>query len=157
MKISDSIYFDGDSLLVDKPTKIIYTGSLCHDEPQAIYMHCGYGALWENLQEIRLVKGSNGYEGDITFLKNDIMFFCFRTSDNKWDNNNGANYTVNISNIEQTFEKSDPLALIEMPRLKKGYLIKKKIKITFYKVIVFIGKLFSGKIIKFSKEKGDIA
>ena len=33
--------------------------------------------------------------------------------------------------------------LPEVPRLKRGYLVRKKIKIAFYKIISFVGKLIS--------------
>jgi len=155
MRITDSVYFDGDSLAINVPTKVIYSGYLCDDEPKEIYMHFGYGLLWDNLQEIKLNKGLNGYEGDIEFTDDNLVFFCFRSSNDKWDNNNGENYIAEVIKEIPIFPPTDSMALIEMPRLKSAYLIKKKIRITFYKIIQFIGKIFSGRILKYSKEKGE--
>ncbi len=148
MKISDEIYFDGDNLLIDTPTKIIYTGTLINESPDAIYMHYGYGISWDNLQEAKLTKGVSGYECDITFSEFGDVNICFRSSNGTWDNNNSQNYTVHIDNVEHEIPTEDTLALVAMPTLKSRYLIRKKIRITFYKIIVFIGKLFSGKLIK---------
>ena len=150
MNLSNNIYFDGDLLKVDAPTKVIYSGFLAEKSPNCIYMHYGYGLLWENLQEVKLVKNiNNNFEADITFTKNDLVFFCFRDSNGKWDNNNGHNFM-----IEPIAENYAPLVPVNSrldllyPKLKKGYFIRKKIKITFYRIISFVGKLISGKIFK---------
>ncbi len=148
MNILDTIYFDGDALKIDTLTKIIYSGSLTSDSPDEIYMHYGYGLLWDNLQEIKLLKGPSGYENDIVFDEFGDVNFCFRSSNGRWDNNNGSNYVATVERQIIDIPVSDSMALIEIPRLKKGYLIKKKIKITFYKIISFIGKLFTGKLLK---------
>lgn len=39
MDLNDFVYFDGDSLITYKATKIIYKGKLCDDEPKELYMH----------------------------------------------------------------------------------------------------------------------
>ena len=148
MKITDNIYLDGEELFPDTPIKIIYTGFLVDDSPEAIFMHYGYGLMWDNLQEIKLTKGSKGYESDVTFCEFGEVHFCFRSSNNTWDNNNGQNYQASIEFSKPDIPISDSLALIAMPEPKTGYLIRKKIRITFYRVITFIGKLFSGKILK---------
>ena len=148
MNISDTIYFDGDTIFYETPTKIIYKGILAQNSPEEIYMHYGYGLMWDNLQETKLTKGINGYEGDITFFEYGNAYFCFRTHDNTWDNNNGQNYYIEVKRPEKDYSVTDTLALIAMPEFKKGYLIQKRIKITIYKLIVFIGKLFSRKDIK---------
>ncbi len=148
--IAETIYFDGDEIVINRPTKVIYKGFLCDSSPETMYMHYGYGLLWENLQEIKLVKNiNNNFEADITFSKNDLVFFCFRDSNGKWDNNNGQNFM-----IEPAMENYAPLVPVNSrldllyPRLKRGYFIRKKIKITFYRIISFVGKLISGKIFK---------
>ncbi len=146
MNISDSIHFDGVNLFAGQTSKIIYNGFLAQDEPEEIYMHYGYGYNWENLQELKLVKGPSGYEGDITFIRADELNFCFRSQNGKWDNNNRQNFIATI----------DPAPILrgpkinyldsEIPTLKKIYYLKKKIKLTFYKLFSGISKLFSGKL-----------
>ncbi len=148
MNISNVIYFDGESLKPDISTKIIYSGFLAKEEPAEIYMHYGYGNYWDNLQEVKLTKGPSGYENDVVFTEFGNIHFCFRSSNGTWDNNEGQNYLANIEKPEFDIPTSDSMALVEVPRLKKGYLIRKKIRITFYKVISFIGKLFTGKLLR---------
>ena len=151
MRITDSIYFDGDNLIAGKSSKIIYCGFLCKDEPAEIYMHCGYGLLWEGLQEIKLLKGVDGYEADINFVNADNVFFCFRTPDGKWDNNFGQNYMIEIKKRELSLVKKNDHVLPDVPKLKKIYYIKKKIKVAFYKTISIIAKLLTGDIEYFKK------
>jgi hypothetical protein len=83
LNILGVIHFDGAKLFAGQTSKIIYKGDLCNDCPENIYMHYGYGYNWDNLQELKLVKGPNGYEGDITFIKSDDLNFCFRSSNRK--------------------------------------------------------------------------
>ena len=101
--------------------------------------------MWDNLQEIKLIKGINGYEGDVTFFEYGNAYFCFRSPENNWDNNNGDNYCVEIQRNIPEIPITDSLSLVAIPELKKGYLIRKKFRITFYKLVIFIGKLFSRK------------
>ena len=153
MNITDSIYFDGDMLIAGKPSKIIYRGFLCDNDPEEIYMHCGYGLLWEGLQEIKLLKGPVGYEADINFVNADEIYFCFRCSKGKWDNNNGKNYSITVNKRELSLVKTTEHVLPEVPRLKKIYYIKKKIKVAFYRTISLIGKLITGDIDYFRKRR----
>ena len=77
MNVNGSVYFDGDTLVANKASRIIYTGSLCEGAPEEIYMHYGYGLLWEKLSEIKLLKGLTGYEADVTFTEFGDVYFCF--------------------------------------------------------------------------------
>ncbi len=153
MNLNNTIYFDGDDLIIGRPSKIIYKGFLCENEPEEIYMHCGYGLLWEGLQEIKLLKGVDGYEADVTFLNCDDVFFCFRDSEGKWDNNDGQNYVIAVKKPELSLTKRNDYYLPEVPRLKRSYFIRKKIKVAFYKTLTFIGKLLSGNIDYFIKKR----
>ena len=147
MNINGSVYFDGDTLVANKSSRVIYSGSLCENMPEEIYMHYGYGLLWEKLQEIKLLKGSTGYEADITFTEFGDVYFCFRSSNGVWDNNYGQNFSAIIEKEEINLPAVDH-SYLPVPKLKKGYLIKKKIKVAFYRTISLIAKLFSGDILK---------
>lgn len=143
MTINDKIYFETDTLTEGTTTQIIYKGTLYENGSEDIFMHFGYGLLWENLQEIKLDKYDDYYKADITLANFGDINFCFRDSYGNWDNNDNANYTATISKIENTLTKVDTVA-VEVPRLKKSYLIMKKIKISFYKAITFLSKAFTG-------------
>ena len=57
-----------------------------------------------------------------------------------------------ISKEEVTVAKVEPTAL-EVPKLKKSYILAKKIKITFYKIVTFIPKFFNGEFKRKVKEQ----
>ncbi len=151
MNLTNDIYFDGEDVYIDMSTRIIYKGPLTLDEPEYIFMHLGYGLLWENLQEIKLLKGVSGYEADVTFLSTDTAYFCFRSSTGGWDNNEGQNYCITPKRAQLIHQK-DETFLPEVPRLKRSYLIRKKIKIAFYRIISFVGKLISRRFFEGKKK-----
>ena len=147
MNVNGSVYFDGDTLVANKASRIIYTGSLCEGAPEEIYMHYGYGLLWEKLSEIKLLKGLTGYEADVTFTEFGDVYFCFRSSNGSWDNNFGQNFAAEI-------KKEAPITVVEnkylpaVPKPKPIYFVRRKIIVVFYKTISIIAKLFSGDILK---------
>ncbi len=145
MSNSEKVYFDTDNLIEGRTVKLTYKGDLATPTTNEIYVHYGFGLLWENIQEIKLDKIENDtFETEITLTHSyDSINFCFRDDKNNWDNNNAQNYTATISKEEVTVSKIDN-APIEVPRLKKSYLIAKKIRIAFYKIITSIPKAFSG-------------
>lgn len=149
MSVSEKVYFDTDNLIEGRTAKLTYKGDLATPTTDEIYVHYGFGLLWENIQEIKLDKiDDNTYETEINLTPTyDMINFCFRDGNNNWDNNNAKNYSANISKEEVTVSKVETTAL-EVPRLKKSYLIAKKIRIAFYKIITAIPKVFSGEFKK---------
>lgn len=149
MSVSEKVYFDTDNLIEGRTAKLTYKGDLATPSTNEIYVHYGFGLLWENIQEIKLDKiDDNTYETEINLAPSyDMINFCFRDGNNNWDNNNAKNYSANISKEEVTVSKVETTAL-EVPRLKKSYLIAKKIRIAFYKFITSIPKVFSGELKK---------
>lgn len=143
MNTNETVFFDADTLIEGRTQKLIYKGSLLNGNPEDIYIHFGYGLLWENLQEIKMTKIEEGYETTITFASSDSINFCFHDNNNNWDNNEAQNYIYPIEKEEVVISKVEP-AEITTPRLKKSYLIMKKIKLAFYKVVTFIPRLISG-------------
>lgn len=151
MVINDKISFEAETLYEGMTTQIIYKGMLYENGSEEVYMHFGYGLLWENLQEIKLEKCEDGFKADITFSEAENINFCFRDNNNNWDNNDCNNYTCPISKVENVLTKVDP-AEIEVPRLKKSYLVMKKIKLSFYKAFTFLSNVFTGKYKKKTTE-----
>ena len=149
MSVSEKVYFDTDNLIEGRTAKLTYKGDLATPTTDEIYVHYGFGLLWENIQEIKLDKiDDSTYETEINLAPSyDMINFCFRDGNNNWDNNNAKNYSANISKEEVTVSKVETTAL-EVPRLKKSYLIAKKIRIALYKMITAIPKVFSGELKK---------
>lgn len=144
MAYEDTVYFDTDKLIEGRTVKLTYKGCLATPETNEIYIHYGFGLLWENLQEVKLDKVDDTcYEADITLCNSDSINFCFRDDKNNWDNNGTQNYTSEIGKEEITLTKVDTTDL-EVPKLRKSYLIAKKIKLSFYKIITYLPRLFKG-------------
>ncbi len=145
MSDNEKVYFDTDNLVEGRTVKLTYKGNLATPTTNEIYVHYGFGLLWENIQEIKLDKiDESTYETEINLSPSyDSINFCFRDDANNWDNNEAKNYSAEIAKEELTVAKVETTAL-EVPKLKKSYLIAKKIRIAFYKIITSIPKAFSG-------------
>ena len=145
MSVNEKVYFDTENLIEGRTAKLTYKGALAVPSASEVYVHYGFGLLWENIQEIKLDKiDDNTYETEISIAPSyDSINFCFRDDANNWDNNEAQNYSAEISKEEVTIAKVENVA-IEVPKLKKSYLIAKKIRIAFYKIITSIPKAFSG-------------
>lgn len=144
MAMEGTVFFDTDTLMEGRTVKLTYKGSLVTPDTNEIYVHYGFGLLWDNLQEIKLDKiDDTTYETDITLMNSDSINFCFRDDKNNWDNNESKNYTAEIGKEEITIAKVEP-AEMEVPKLKKSYFIAKKIKLTFYKIITYLPRMFKG-------------
>lgn len=153
MSVNEKVYFDTENLIEGRTAKLTYKGDLAVPSANEIYVHYGFGLLWENIQEIKLDKVDDStYETEISITPSyDNINFCFRDDLNNWDNNEAKNYSANISKEEVTISKVENVS-IEVPKLKKSYLIAKKIKIAFYKIITYIPKAFSGELKRKAKE-----
>ena len=144
MSVENAVYVDTDKLIEGRTVKLTYKGVLATPETNEIYVHYGFGLLWDNLQEAKLNKVSDDcYEAEITLISSDSLNFCFRDDKNNWDNNEAKNYTSEISKEDVTVSKVETTSL-EVPKLKKSYLIAKKLKITFYKIITYLPRMFNG-------------
>ena len=138
MSTENTVYFDTDKLIEGRTVKLTYKGTLATPETNEIYVHYGFGLLWDNLQEIKLDKISDDcYETSITLTTSDSINYCFRDDKNNWDNNETKNYTSDISKEEITVAKVETTD-IAVPKLKKSYLI------AFYKIITYLPKMFKG-------------
>jgi len=56
----------------------------------------GFGESWENTTELKMNKIENGFSAEVKLLDFDTFNFCFRDSNNVWDNNSNCNYIANI-------------------------------------------------------------
>ena len=153
MSAYEKVYFDTEKIIEGRTAKLTYKGNLAVPGTNEIYVHYGFGLFWENIQEIKLDKiDDETYETEVSIVPSyDSINFCFRDGANNWDNNEAKNYTAEISKEEVTIAKVETTAL-EVPKLKRSYLIAKKLKIAFYKIITFIPKAFKGEWKRKAKE-----
>lgn len=145
MELSKNIFFNTDRLVENQLIKISYTGKFFQDGSNEVYIHYGFGLLWENLGEIKMEKTDLGFQAELTLMPYETLNFCFKNELGIWDNNDNCNYIFEIEKVE--VEQVNPeLALIVAPprRLRKTYLWSKKIKLAIYKIITYLPKIISG-------------
>ena len=147
MELSKNIFFNTDKLVPNSIVKISYIGSLFQDNSKEVYIHYGFGLLWENVSEVKMVKTELGFQAEIDLQDFESFNFCFRNEINKWDNNDGKNYIFPIEKISTALsliEDTENSSLSVHKGLRKSYIWSKKIKLAIYKLIVYVPKLISG-------------
>lgn len=104
---------------------ITYNGYLNNsDELSIVY---GYGDSWENTTEKIMKKGNDGFFTTINLLDYDTLNFCFKNSNNNWDNNSYCNYIVGIAPAINTAPNFDIDTLIEELLLEPVFNFEKEI------------------------------
>ena len=148
MELVKNIFFNTDKLVENTVVKISYTGIFFQDNTEKVFIHYGFGDGWKELTEIEMNKTELGFQAEISLISAETLNLCFRTEDDKWDNNNNQNYTFNIEPATSTVA----LAVVDEPKplrkLRKTYLWSKKIKIAVYKLIKYVPRLISGNYTK---------
>jgi len=146
MELVKNIFFNTDKLTQNSNVKISYTGKFFQDGSEEVYIHYGFGLLWENIGEIKMQKTELGFQAEIELAEYDSFNLCFRNENNCWDNNEGTNYIFPLEAICNNLIKvDDPRTDISTPRkLRKSYLLSKKIRIAIYKIITVLPKIISG-------------
>lgn len=76
---------------------IIYHGPLSQN-PAQVYLHAGFGdnSSWMDVNNHPMQRNFAGWQYTINCQKNTPLNFCFRDSNNNWDNNDGQNWTVEL-------------------------------------------------------------
>lgn len=147
MELSKNIFFNTDKLVPNSIVKISYIGNLFQDNSKEVYIHYGFGLLWENVSEVKMVKTELGFQAEIELQDFESFNFCFRNEINKWDNNDGQNYIFPIEKVSTALsliEDTENSSLSVHKGLRKSYIWSKKIKLAIYKLIVYVPKLISG-------------
>lgn len=146
MELIKNVFFNTDKLVENAKVKISYVGKLFQENSSEVFLHYGFGSNWDNVNEIKMEKTELGFQAEIELLSSETLNLCFRNSNNEWDNNENANYIFPIEKVELALvvqEQSDN-EIIEHKRLRKSYILSKKIKLAIYKVITYLPKLISG-------------
>ena len=103
MELSKNIFFNTDKLEPNTVVKVSYTGDLFQNGSEEVYIHFGFGLLWEEVSEIKMQKTELGFQAEIELKDFESLNFCFRNQDDAWDNNNGVNYTIPIEKVDSSF------------------------------------------------------
>ena len=146
MELIKNIFFNTDKLVENSKVKISYAGKLFQDNCEEVYLHYGFGSNWDNVNEIKMEKTELGFQAEIELLSSDTLNFCFRNSNNEWDNNENANYIFPIEKVELALvvQEQNDNEIVEHRRLRKSYIWSKKVRLAIYKVITYLPKLISG-------------
>ena len=81
MELVKNIFFNTDKLIENSVVKISYTGKFFQDGSNTdLYIHYGFGLLWENVNEIKMEKTDLGYQALIYLDGQDSLNFCFKNS-----------------------------------------------------------------------------
>ena len=144
MELVKNIFFNTDKLTANSKVKISYTGKFFQDNSEEVIIHYGFGNNWEDLNELSMTKTDLGFQIEIDLLDSDTFNFCLKNEKDEWDNNDGSNYIFNIEHPEIALITVDEAPIAKARRLRKSYLVSKKIRLAIYKIIISIPKLISG-------------
>ena len=145
MELSKNIFFNTDKLVENQVVKISYTGEFFQDQSSEVYLHYGFGLLWEDLGEAKMERTDLGFQAEITLTSADTLNFCFKNEQGKWDNNNNNNYIFPIEKVEVDVASPELSLVVASPKkLRKTYLWSKKIRLAVYKIITYLPRIISG-------------
>lgn len=146
MELVKNIFFNTDKLTQDSTVKISYTGKFFQENSEKVFLHYGFGLLWENLAEVEMEKTEIGFQTEINLLNADTFNFCLKNENNEWDNNSGANYIFPLEKIETdlVIVPQQETSISTHKRLRRSYIWSKKIRIAVYKLITYLPKIISG-------------
>ena len=145
MELTKNIFFNTDKLVEYSIVKISYTGKLFQNNTEEVYIHYGFGLLWNNISEQKMEKTELGFQAEIQLTDDESFNFCFKDSNNNWDNNDNNNYIFPIEKLQNSLIATDEeISLKPAKRLRKTYIWNKKIRLAVYKIITYLPKLISG-------------
>lgn len=95
MELTKDIKFDKE-LKQNESVKINYSGDLLKNGSNEIYIVFGFDKDWKNTTYQKMDKSENGFSTSIQLLEYNDFNFCFKDSNDNWDNNNHSDYTLKI-------------------------------------------------------------
>ena len=84
------------------------------------------------------------YQIEVDLLDKETFNFCLKNEKDEWDNNGGTNYIFTIEHPDTSLILLDDVSLNPVRRLRKSYILTKKIKLAIYKMLIYIPRLISG-------------
>lgn len=145
MELVKNIFFNTDKLVENTDIKISYTGFLFQNNSEEVYLHYGFNEDWKDVNEIKMEKTDLGFQAELHLSEYQILNFCFRNSNNEWDNNQNYNYSFPIEKVELSLITQDSnMQLATHKKLRKTYIWSKKIKLAVYKIMKYFPKIISG-------------
>ena len=146
MELVKNIFFNTDKLVENTTVKISYTGIFFQENSEEVFIHYGFGLNWNNVNDIKMEKTDLGFQAEVFLGEGETFNFCFRNNKNEWDNNDYKNYIFEIEKKQNELIvlEDEPVSLGNARKLRKSYLLSKKIRLAIYKVITYLPKILSG-------------
>ena len=144
MELVKNIFFNTDRLTANTTVKISYTGKFFQDNSTNVYIHYGFGNEWDGLVDAEMKKTELGFQIEIDLLDKETFNFCLKNENDEWDNNSGSNYTFVIEHPDTSLILVDEVPLSPIRKLRKSYILSKKVKLAIYKMLIYIPRLISG-------------
>ena len=153
MELVKNIFFNTDKLVENSTVRISYTGKFFQAGCEKVYAHYGFGAEWNNTNEVEMKKTELGFQTEIELVDGETFNLCFNNGNGEWDNNEGQNYTFPIEKVstELIVLEDEPKAIGTARKLRRSYIWSKKIKLAVYKIITYLPKIISGNYTKKAK------
>lgn len=93
-----------NNLIESRTCTVTYSGVLFQNNSDNVSIVYGFENSWQNTTEQKMTKTETGFTAKIKLLDFENINFCFKNSNNEWDNNNNFNYTAPISKLlEENF------------------------------------------------------
>lgn len=112
-------------VVIKDELNIIYHGFLSENNPEKIYIVCGFGKNWENTQKVEMHKIEEYFIAKVKILNNNGFNFCFCNERDEWDNNYSKDYSYTTENIVlnnlDTNENIEKQNEIEMPEEQMAF------------------------------------
>lgn len=102
MSIYSGIKFS-NNLIEGKNTEVTYSGKLFQSGSNSVSIVYGFGDLWNFTTEQIMNKTEEGFKAKLKLYNYGSMNFCFKNSNNEWDNNNNSDYSVELEKEEPKF------------------------------------------------------
>lgn len=155
MELIKNIFFNTDKLTPNNKIKISYTGKFFQEKAEKVFIRYGFGEDWENLIEQEMTLSELGFQIELELIDSTTFNFCFKNEKDEWDNNDGENYIFAIEHPETALiiTNLDEFGLMQTRRLRKSYIISKKIRIAIYKMLIMLPRLVSG---NYKKKKNNL-
>ena len=83
--------------------KVTYQGELA-EEAEQVYLHAGvgFGDNWDDITDIEMVPtGEEEWVAELRLNTIDRFNFCFKDASDKWDNNEGDNWSFEVHDGQQ--------------------------------------------------------
>ena len=95
MELTKEIKFNKE-LIKSQSVEIHYSGCLFANGSQEIYIVFGFDKDWKDTTYQKMDRTENGFSTTINLLDYNEFNFCFKDSNDNWDNNNNSDYHLKI-------------------------------------------------------------